>query len=258
MHDFKNYYICTIKMKDTLSSLSSGAYELGVKNKSLNDKVEAANKHSSWTGYRVNAKHSNADITTYQHENNPRNIVIAHRGTDLHAKHGRRDIRSDLALAIGTGGHEDRFKRRQKKTEQILKSLSKENDGIDELHLTGHSLGGSSVNHTIANSKLVQKHLTSAHTYNAGAHPVFSNGTKVSDKDKAILNKKVVHHRIEGDAVSAGLLKNTAFGKVKTHKLKQQKHTKKSNGIFNRIFKLHPLKKIRDLGKKAALERAAH
>jgi hypothetical protein len=60
------------------------------------------------------------------------------------------------------------------------------------------------MNHTIANSKLVQKHLTSGHSFNSASNPVFSNGTSVSKKTKAVLDKKVVHHRIEHDVVSAG------------------------------------------------------
>lgn len=227
-------------MRDTLSKLAEGTYAMGKVNTSKSDKVQAANAKALGTDYVVNAKHSNADITTYQHKDNPKNIVIAHRGTDVGGKHGKRDIQNDLAFAVGAGGHEGRFKRRKNRTEKIIKDLHKEHGGIDALHLTGHSLGGGTMNHTIANSKLVQKHLTSAHSFNSASNPVFHNGTKVDKKTKAILDKKVQHHRIEHDPVSAGFKTNLPFGKVKTYKLKSEP-TQKSKSLLKRVVAYHPL-----------------
>ena len=233
-------------MRDTLSKLAEGSYEMGKKNAKVDDRVKAANAKALGTNYVVNEKHSNADITTYQHKDNPKNIVIAHRGTDVSGRHGTRDIQNDLAFASGVGGHEGRFKRRKNRTETIIKDLHKEHGGIDELHLTGHSLGGGTMNHTIANSKLVQRHLTSGHSFNAAAHPVFSNGSSVDKKTKNILNKKVVHHRIEHDAVSAGFKTNVPYGKVKTYKLKRPEAAK-SKSVFKRVIGMHPLVKMKSM-----------
>ena len=233
-------------MRDTLSKLAEGSYAMGQKGVKLDDKIKNANAKAVGTDYVVNKKHSNGDITTYQHKDNPKNIVIAHRGTDVGAKSGKRDIQNDLAIASGFGEHEGRMKRRKNRTEKIIKDLHKEHGGIDELHLTGHSLGGGTMNHTIANSKLVQKHLTSGHSFNAAAHPVFSNGIKVDKKTQALLKKKVLHHRIENDAVSAGFKTNIPFGKVKTYKLKKVPD-KKSKSVFKRIVGMHPIMKMKSM-----------
>jgi hypothetical protein len=68
-------------MRDTLSKLAEGSYAMGKKNAKVVDKVAAANEKAHGTDYVVIPKHSNADITTYHHKDNPKNIVIAHRGT---------------------------------------------------------------------------------------------------------------------------------------------------------------------------------
>ena len=92
-----------------------------------------------------------------------------------------------------------------------------------------HSLGGATMNHTIANSRKVRKHLTSAKSFNAAAHPVFSNGTAVSKKVAKELENKVEHHRIKNDPVSAGFLTgNVPFGKLKTHSVKHDSSKGKS------------------------------
>ena len=103
-----------------------------------------------------------------------------------------------------------------KKTEDIIRQT-----GAKEVHLTGHSLGGGTVNHSIANSAYIRSKLTSAHTYNAAANPIFANKQNVSRKNRKALEGKVTHHRIEDDAVSAGFKTNTPFGKVKTYKQKR-------------------------------------
>ena len=96
-------------------------------------------------------------------------------------------------------------------------------------NMGGHSLGGGTLNHTIANSKTVRKHLTSAKTFNAAAHPVFSNGSAVSAKVKKELDNKVENHRIKNDGVSAGFLTgNVSFGKLKTHSVKHDASKGKS------------------------------
>ena len=81
------------------------------------------------------------------------------------------DVTADLMTAVGLGGHDAKMKRRKEKTNKIIKALQP----TSALHMGGHSLGGGTLNHTIANSNKVRKHLTSAKTFNAAAHPVFSN-----------------------------------------------------------------------------------
>ena len=215
--------------KEHSALLAQASYKLGEKGVSKSQRVEDANKHVKETGYVVNPKYSNMDITTYQHKDNPKNVFIAHRGTKVDGRKGMKDIQNDLAFAIGLGGHEARFEKRKKKTNQIVKDLQP-----DQLHLGGHSLGGGTTNYTIANSRVVQKHLTSAKTFNAAAHPVFSNGTSVSKNVAKKLENKVEHHRIKNDPVSAGFMTNVPFGKVKTHSIKHD--ADKGKSLFQNVI----------------------
>ena len=162
------------------------------------------------TMYNVhpNPSYTNATVTTYVNRNDPHDIVIAHRGTDLKSKDRLKDVWADFAFAIGRGGVNKRFRDRRKFTEKIIRE-----SGADKVHLTGHSLGGGTVNHAIANSQYIRDNLTSAHTYNAAANPFWDNSQKINDP---ALDEKVWHHRKEGDPVSEGFVQNLPFGKLDT------------------------------------------
>ena len=67
---------------------------------------------------------------------------------------------------------------------------------------------------------------------------------------KAFLDKKVIHHRIEHDVVSAGFKTNTPFGKVKTYKLKKESDSK-TKSIFKSIIGMHPLIKMKRMSEKS-------
>lgn len=207
--------------------LTQATYQLGEKGVNKENRVANANKMVEETGYVVNSEHSNSEITTYQHKNDPNNVFIAHRGTKVDTDRRNKnhnDITADLMTAIGLGGHDAKMKRRKDKTNKIIKALNPE-----QLHMGGHSLGGGTLNHTIANSKKVRDKLTSAKTFNAAAHPVFSNGTAVSKKVEKELENKVEHHRIKNDPVSAGFTTgNVPFGKLKTHSVKHDSNKGKS------------------------------
>ena len=208
---------------EDMAKMARGAYQLGETEGTKAERVKNAQIMINDTGFVVNPEHSNSQITTYQHKENPKNVVIAHRGTKVDGRRGLKDIQTDLLFAVGMGGHQSMFKKRLNKTNQIITALDP-----DYLHLTGHSLGGGTVNYTIANSNKVRKKLTSAKTYNAAAHPVFDNDTSVPYKYKKELETKVEHHRIKHDAVSAGFKNLVPFGKVKTHKIKHDPKLGKS------------------------------
>lgn len=206
-----------------MALLARGTYQLGEKVGTKAERVKNAQTMINDTGFIVNPEHSNSQITTYQHKDNPKNVVIAHRGTKVDGRRGIKDIQADLLFALGRGGHQPLFKKRLNKTNQIVTALDP-----DYLHLTGHSLGGGTVNHTIANSGKVREKLTTAKTYNAAAHPIFSNDTSVPYKYKKELETKVEHHRIKHDPVSMGFKNLVPFGKVKTHKIKHDPKLGKS------------------------------
>ena len=232
-------------MRDTLSYMASGAYEMGKKNTRQSDRVAAANQAAGKTGYHVDARYSDANMTTYVSDADPTKIAIAHRGTDVSGKKGMRDVQSDLQFAMGIGrGYEDRFKRRQKRSEDIIKALEQEHGKVTELHMTGHSLGGGTMNYAVANSPYLQERLTSAHSFNAAANPLFYNETNVDKNTKAMLDKKVTHHRIELDPVSAGFKTKTPFGNVQTYKVEKPK---KRRNFFRRMLDRDPILRAKRL-----------
>jgi hypothetical protein len=162
-------------------------------------------------------------------------------------KRGKTDLEADIMFALGLGGHVPTFKRRKTRTNKIIKALEP-----TQLHLTGHSLGGGTVNHTIAKSNIVKKNLTSARTYNAAANPFFDNDTSVGKNQKKKLESKVVHHRIKHDPVSLGFKKNLPFGKLETDSVKHDPVKGKTS--LDYLIRLNPeLKKL-----KSVTERGLH
>jgi hypothetical protein len=232
----------TDEMRDILSQMASGSYEMGKKNTRKSDKMRAANRVK---GFHVDPRYSDANITTYISDTDPTKVAIAHRGTDVSGKKGLRDVQSDLQFAMGIGrGYEDRFKRRQARSEEIIKRIEQEHGRVSELHLTGHSLGGGTMNYALANSKLLQDRLTSAHTFNAAANPIFYNETDVDKHTKSKLDNLVTHHRIENDPVSAGFLVKTPYGKVQTYKVAKKK---KKKNLFRRLLDKHPIMRLKNM-----------
>jgi len=208
---------------EDMAKLAQASYQMGEKGGNKAKRLENTQNMATDTGYVVNPTYSNSEITTYQHKDDPKNVVIAHRGTKVDGRRGLKDIQNDLAFAIGMGGHETTFRRRKRKTNDIIKALDPE-----QLHMTGHSLGGGTLQHTIANSNKVRNKLTSAKTFNAAANPIFDNDIKVGKKYKKELEDKVEHHRIKNDPVSAGFAGFVPFGKVKTHSIKHDSNKGKS------------------------------
>jgi len=166
-------------------------------------------------GYsRVDELSSN-DIHTYKH-NTENHHIIAHRGTDLHADTAKRDLKTDLKILIGQGSHTKVFKDRAKETENIVKKL-KEQDPETKIHVTGHSLGGTTAQHALVKSKVVRDNVESLDTFNAGTSPLQKKGLAKSNPAYKEIASKATHHRIGGDDIS-GSAKTTLIGSHKTYK----------------------------------------
>lgn len=233
--------------KEVMAKLAQGSYQMGDKDLGRKKRLENTQNLVSDTDWLVEPNHTNSEITTYRHKDDASNIVIAHRGTKLGGKRGRTDLEADIMFAMGLGGHVPTFKRRKNRTNKIIKTLEP-----TQLHLAGHSLGGGTVNHTIAKSNIVKKNLTSARTFNAAANPFFDNDTNVGKAQKKKLENKVVHHRIKHDPVSLGFKKNLPFGKLETDSIKHDKEKGKTS--LDYLISLNPeLKKL-----KSVTERGLH
>lgn len=162
---------------------------------------------------------STPDISTYKHKVDP-HYIIAHRGTDLGDKKTiGKDLKQDLRILVGDKSNSKFLNDRTKQTEKIVNSI-KDNDKNSKIHLTGHSLGGHSIQQTMIDSKDVRDKVDSLNTFNAGSSP-FKVGKPLDKKNPIYkqIARKATHHVISGDGISAGV-KDNMIGKVNTYKSK--------------------------------------
>lgn len=165
--------------------------------------------------YKMINELSDNDIHTYKH-NTENHHIIAHRGTDLLANTAKRDLKTDLKILLGQGSHTKLFNNRAKKTEDIVKKL-KEQDPETKIHLTGHSLGGSTAQHALIKSNVVRDNTESLDTFNSGTSPLQKKGLAKSNPAYKVIAGKATHHRMEGDEISANA-NISLIGKVKNYK----------------------------------------
>jgi len=251
--NFKKIKILVFLMDEEVKKyalLSDATYIMGDKNKTRADKIKEINNLIKDTGFKVHnkKKYSNKNLITF--ENDKGEINISHKGTQVKSRTGFKDIVADLGVALSVNtNHMGHVKNRRRKTEQIVRELKPET-----LTLSGHSLGGYTVNQTLANSGKIRKKLKKAYTFNAGSNPILNDDLKVSNKIKDELKDKVEHHRIQGDLVSIGLKRGgLPFGTLKNYKLKEEhKNERGAERILNKIFSFNPaISNVLNLGKKA-------
>lgn len=152
-------------------------------------------------------KSVNRGIAQFKHKDGSTHVAV--KGTD---PRNIKDLISDVKLGLGFGGTDKQFKRRRNQ----LKDIARETEG--PLYLTGHSLGSSIVTKAMATSKGLRDKVTKADLYNTGYTPSFhkevSQGLTPSDKGQ--LKKKITHHHVKSDPLSAALTFG-AVGKVKMY-----------------------------------------
>ncbi len=222
------------------AKLSEGTYRIGDRD-NRQQRIDDTNNMIKSTGFTVidDSRFTNNNMTTYKNEAGE--VHVAHRGTHIRGKRGIKDIRADLMFGLGLSSVDPRFKRRTKMTEKVIKQLQP-----DKFTMSGHSLGGGTVQHSIANSKRIRSALHEAHTFNSAANPVLNSSLQVSNADKKKLDKQVTHHRTRGDIVSAGFKMSVPFGEVKRYSIKHDE--KKGKSIFDKIVKTNPvLSKIKQI-----------
>ena len=100
--------------------------------------------------------------------NEPGDVHIAHRGTDTSGKKTYQDVTADLMWGLGLAAHDKNFRKRKNKTTRIIKSAP--DDVV--VTMSGHSYGGASLQHTLANSNVARKRVDMAHTFNTASHPL--------------------------------------------------------------------------------------
>lgn len=154
---------------------------------------------------------STDDISVYKHKVAPHHI-IAHRGTDLHSDTASKQLEADFNIALGNQNADELHRERAKKTEEIVRKI-KDSNPTHTIHLTAHSLGGSTAQHALSKSKFVRDNVKSLDTFNSGSS--LFGGKKLDPDSKAYkdIASKSKHHHIKGDTISENLSKSM-IGKI--------------------------------------------
>lgn len=213
-----------------LATASSAAYAMSKKGTRVEKILDL--EEQTPTDYFVMPQWTNADISTFQHNDseNP-HFIIAHRGTDVHGTSKKKDLLADVNLIVGNTTNDNLHKKRTNRTEKIVKGLK----GKGDIHLTGHSLGGSTAHHSMVHSTVVRDNVTSLDTFNAGSSPFLKKDHKKDSKEYLNIEEKTTHHHMDGDEISK-YTKKGYIGKHKTYKTKK-KHS----------FKISVLKALKPL-----------
>jgi hypothetical protein len=162
---------------------------------------------------------STADISVYKHKKDPHHI-IAHRGTDAHSDTISKQLKADLNIAVGNKNGDKLHKDRTKQTEDIVKKI-KDTNPNHTIHLTGHSLGSSTAQHSMVKSKIVRDNVNSVDTFNAGSSIIGGKGLSTKSKAYKDIASKSTHHTISGDLISENADK-AMIGRVIKYENKQK------------------------------------
>ena len=88
--------------KEVMAKLAQASYQMGTKDLGRTKRLENTQNMVSDTDWIVAPDHTNSEITTYRHKNDPSNIVISHMGTKLNSKRGTQHLESQR-VAGGEG-----------------------------------------------------------------------------------------------------------------------------------------------------------
>lgn len=174
---------------------------------------------STPNGYSRVAELSSPDISTFKH-NEQNHYIVAHKGTDVHSNSLKKDLKSDLNILIGNTNHDSLHNKRVALTENIYKQI-KQNNPDSQIHLTGHSLGGSTSQASLIKSQFVRDNTASHNTFNAGTSPLQSKPADTNHENYNQIADISTHHRIKGDSISSSI-HDSMIGNIKHYDAKPQ------------------------------------
>lgn len=223
--------LTTNDLTNDLAKASKSSYNMS-KRGSVESRLANAQIESP-ENYNVIAEHSNKDMTTYKHKDDD-TYIIAHRGTDLtgSAKNILKDVVSDFNIAIGNEQNDGLHKKRTKRTEKIIRNFPN-----SKIYLTGHSLGSSTANSAMNNSKLIRDNVNELHTFNGGSSMLTSKKHKDTSNIGKMLHGKSYHHTVNGDEISHRVKEGYTGNHLSYEPKKKNKIPKR---IFNALKPLIP------------------
>ena len=181
--------------KNKYARMSDIAYAKGIKAK--RERLKKYDPTGAWT---IDAELSGRDATVFK-SSKTGEVVVAIRGTDIKSSDTRwRDIRSDIAIALGVSRYTGRTSEINKLVDQVEQKYDKKPT------LSGHSLGG----RTAAN--VARKRNLRAVIFNQGSSPLDAIGG-IAQRLGFVKNAGDIKHyhtstkgRIDPVSVSASVL----------------------------------------------------
>jgi len=187
-------------------------------------------------GYHIHEK-STSNVSLFLNPETKK-ATIAHRGTALNERSRNKDVSSDLLYGMGLTAHSKQLSKRVKDSEKLLAHVPDDY----ELNMSGHSLGGASMLHTLEKSHKVRDRVNKAHGFNPLLNPFESKVHRKRHESKkdaeAKLNDQITIHRATGDIAS---MREHQYGKVVKHKVKAKKPKvvpKKFKDVFDTVNQL--------------------
>ena len=195
--------------KQTLAKLNKLHYKMS--DGSDKDKQKAIKKADK-LGYEV-VSHKRGVAHFKSKDEADKHHAVTIKGTNPSFK---RDLMSDIHLAIGKSSSDKQFKKRTNEIKKIYSGIDNNEDKV----LSGHSLGASIAAHAMVKSKSIRDNTKSAHLFNTGMTPAFNAELQkdLKKEDKKELKSKVTQYHVKNDPISAALTIGTQVGKVKTTK----------------------------------------
>jgi len=222
-------------MSEHSALFAEQAYEM-VKSGNKEKRINQINKNISHTGFKADENLSNRDIL-YLKNDDTKEVHIAHRGTDTTGTtKTKTDIRQDLNFALGKEAHDKATQKNVNRTNNLVKATP---EGY-KITMSSHSLGNVPMMESLKKKKHVRNRVSEAKSFNGAMSPFTDN--KVSKAVEKDLKKKVTHHRVKEDLVSAN--NQNSIGKVVHHEQKddKKKHKKIPKHLSNVFKSLDQLK----------------
>jgi len=126
-------------------------------------------------GYKKRGDLSTPEVHTFHHDTN-RHWVISHRGTFLSSENDKKtQLKADFKILQGKQAGDKLHRDRARDTERIIKTIREKEENSEPIHLSGHSLGGSTIQNSLIKKQYVDKSMIGkVKRYTSKQKPTFS------------------------------------------------------------------------------------
>ena len=118
-------------------------------------------------GYKKRGDLSTPEVHTFHHDDH-RHWVISHRGTFLSSENDKKtQLKADFKILQDKQAGDKLHRDRARDTERIIKTIREKEENSEPIHLSGHSLGGSTIQNSLIKKQYVLDNVKSVHFYDS-------------------------------------------------------------------------------------------